>query len=67
MYQNVICGILKEKFGAKSKYLNEQYFDAPLTGAPFNLDAIDMVYLFFELESTLKYTINQILNSIQSK
>jgi len=50
MIQRRIASILCEKFHVSEAILGPENWDEPLTGNMLRLSAIDLTYLFFELE-----------------
>jgi len=48
-----IIEVLCKRFLISELFLNENSWDLPLTGIPFNFTGIDLVYLLFEIESAL--------------
>jgi peptide maturation system acyl carrier-related protein len=58
-----IQGILNKNFNIRVN-ISENLLNHSLIGEPFNLDSIDLVYLYFEIEKKYNITIppNMILN-----
>ena len=51
-----ILDIMNTKFYINKKLLQDEFYDFDLTGYPFYLTSIQMVYLYFHIER--KYKIN---------
>ena len=53
MIEQKILAILKDKLSCSDELFDKKYWDAPLTWEPFNFSAIQLMYLFLELEKAL--------------
>ena len=54
-----ILHILKEKFNCGEDLLAKQNWNIPLTWEPFNFSAVELMYLFMEMEKTIGIRISR--------
>ena len=57
--QKTVVEILHLKLHARSDICSSSYWDTPLTGDHFQLTAIDLAYLLFELERIYEIRIDE--------
>lgn len=57
-YIDIIIDILHNKFYIPKERITQNSYDLSLTGKYFNLDSIDLTYLFFQLEKQLELHID---------
>ncbi|MBU5331794.1 hypothetical protein KQI61_06260 [Anaerocolumna aminovalerica] len=55
---NQVVEVLYRKFNRPYKFLERKNWEKPLTGEPFYLSDIEMVYLLFELEKKYSKCVN---------
>jgi hypothetical protein len=48
--QEIVVNILNKNLGVPVSMLSSDYWDMPLTGEFMRLSAVDLTYLFFEIE-----------------
>jgi len=57
--RNIVLDVLHSKFAVPISTLGADSWNMPLTGMPFAMNAVRMVYLFFELEKVFCVRISE--------
>ncbi|MFZ2539327.1 MAG: hypothetical protein WAX04_10555 [Oscillospiraceae bacterium] len=60
----IICNVLENRFCIKSEHLGSEHWNEPFTGASWRFTAIDLAYLFLEIEKefNIKIEAERLLN-----